>query len=86
MYVGHPSDNVEERDMILKHSAGPFLIEDFPEIESKAVHLAGISNTEFTVEFMKGLKDRGYTIAVDLQSFVRQAHPVTKAVSYGDGG
>ena len=84
MYVGHPSDNVEERDMILKHTAGPFLIEEFPEIESDAVHLAGISNTEFTLEFMKGLKDKGYTISVDLQSFVRQAHPETKEVSYGD--
>lgn len=84
MYVGHPSDNVEERDMILKHTAGPFLIEDFPAIESSAVHLAGISSTEFTLEFMQGLKDKGYDISVDLQSFVRQAHPETKEVSYGD--
>ena len=84
MYVGHPSDNMEERDMILKQTAGPFHIEDFPEIESKAVHLAGISNTEFTLEFMQGLKEKGYRISVDLQSFVRQAHPETRAVSYGD--
>lgn len=84
MYVGHPSDNVEERDMILKHTAGPFQISDFPEIDSKAVHLAGISDTEFTIEFMEGLKAKGCPISVDMQSFVRQAHPVTKAVSYGD--
>ncbi|MCG8527143.1 MAG: PfkB family carbohydrate kinase [Opitutales bacterium] len=84
MYVGHPSDNVEDRDMILKHTAGPFEISDFPEIETKAVHLAGISDTEFTLEFMQGLKDKGFNLSVDLQSFVRQAHPETKEVSYGD--
>ena len=84
MYVGHPSDNVEERDMILKHTAGPFQIDDFPDIKSDAVHLAGISDTEFTLDFMKGLKDKGFNLSVDLQSFVRQAHPETKEVSYGD--
>ena len=84
MYVGHPSDNVDERDMILKGNAGPFKIEEFPAIESTFVHLAGISNQEFTMEFMKGLKERGYNISVDMQSFVRQSHPVTKEVSYGD--
>ena len=60
MYVGHPSDNVDERDMILKGNAGPFKIEEFPEIESTFVHLAGISNQEFTMEFMQGLKAKGY--------------------------
>lgn len=84
MYVGHPSDNVDERDMILKGNAGPFKIEEFPEIESTFVHLAGISNQEFTMEFMQGLKAKGYNISVDMQSFVRQSHPVTKEVSYGD--
>jgi len=84
MYVGHPSENVEEREMKLKQSAGPFQIDDFPEIESQAVHLAGISNTEFTFEFMEGLKNRGYNISVDMQSFVRQADPESKDVSYAD--
>ncbi len=84
MYVGHPSDNVDERDMILKGNAGAFKIEEFPAIESTFVHLAGISNQEFTMEFMKGLKELGHNISVDMQSFVRQSHPVTKEVSYGD--
>lgn len=72
------------REMILKHNSGAFRIEDFPDIESTCVHLAGISSSEFTLEFMKGLKDKGYNISVDLQSFVRQAHPVTRSVSYSD--
>ncbi len=84
MHVGHPSDNVDEREMILKANAGQFQIEDFPDIDSTFVHLAGISNQEFTMEFMQGLKEKGYSISIDLQSFVRQAHPITKEVSYGD--
>ncbi len=84
MYVGHPSDNVDERDMILKHDAGRFMIEDFPEITSSFVHLAGISSSEFTVEFMKGLKERGHNLSVDMQSFVRQPDPDTRVVSYRD--
>jgi sugar/nucleoside kinase (ribokinase family) len=84
MYVGHPSDNVDEREMILKANAGPFQIKEFPDIDSSFVHLAGISNQEFTMEFMHGLKEKGYDISVDLQSFVRQSHPITKEVSYRD--
>lgn len=84
MYVGHPSANVDEREMILKHNAGAFLIDEFPGVRTGALHMAGISNQEFTLEFIKGLKARGYNLSVDLQSFVRQSHPETKEVSYGD--
>lgn len=84
MYVGHPSANVDEREMILKHNAGAFLIEEFPEIGTGALHMAGISNQEFTLEFIRGLKEKGYNLSVDLQSFVRQSHPETREVSYGD--
>ena len=82
MYVGHPSDNVDERDMILRQNAGPFIISDFPDISSVFVHLAGISNQEFTTEFINGLHERGYSLSADLQSFVRQADPETRKVSY----
>jgi sugar/nucleoside kinase (ribokinase family) len=84
MYVGHPSANVDEREMILKHNAGAFLIDEFPALETAALHMAGISNQEFTLDFIKGLQDKGYNLSVDLQSFVRQAHPKSREVSYGD--
>jgi sugar/nucleoside kinase (ribokinase family) len=84
MYVGHPSANVDEREMILKYNAGAFEIGEFPEIETSSLHMAGISNQEFTLGFIQGLYDRGYSLSVDLQSFVRQAHPETREVSYGD--
>jgi sugar/nucleoside kinase (ribokinase family) len=84
MYVGHPSDNVDEREMILKQNAGEFRLEDFPSITSSFIHLAGISDSEFAMEFMKGLKENGHNISVDMQSFVRQADPVTRRVAYSD--
>jgi sugar/nucleoside kinase (ribokinase family) len=84
MYVEHPSDNVDDREMILKHNAGQFRMEDFPSLTSTFVHLAGISDSEFTMEFMKGLKENGHNISVDMQSFVRQADPVTRRVAYSD--
>jgi len=84
MYVGHPSANVDEREMILKHNAGPFMLQEFPDLETKALHMAGISNQEFTLGFIKGLQGKGYNLSIDLQSFVRQAHPETSEVSYGD--
>lgn len=84
MYVGHPSANVDEREMILKYSAGAFRIGEFPEIKTGSLHLAGISNREFTVDFIRGLHSRGYNLSVDLQSFVRQADPVSGKVVYGD--
>jgi len=84
MYVGHPGDNVDEREMILKHNAGEFRINDFPSITSTFVHLAGISSSEFSMEFMSGLKEIGHNISVDMQSFVRQADPLTRRVVYSD--
>ena len=84
MYVGHPTANVDEREMILRHNAGAFTLEEMPRLETSWLHMAGISNQEFSLEFIKGLKSMGYHLSVDLQSFVRQAHPVTRKVSYGD--
>lgn len=84
IYVGHPSANVDEREMILKYSAGAFRIEEFPGIETGNLHLAGISDREFTLDFIRGLHDWGYSLSVDLQSFVRQADPVSGKVVFGD--
>jgi sugar/nucleoside kinase (ribokinase family) len=84
MYVGHPSPNVDEREMILKHNAGPFSINEIPGIKTSWYHMAGISNQEFRPDFIRALKKRGVHISIDMQSFVRQVHPETHEVSYGD--
>ncbi len=82
--VIHPSENVDERKLILKKSAGIINVNEVPELDTKFMHLAGISNTEFDMDLIKGLKARGYNLSVDMQSFVRQVDPITREVSFKD--
>jgi sugar/nucleoside kinase (ribokinase family) len=70
--VLHESENVDERKLTLVKSAGLISIGDVPELRSTCVHLAGISDTEFDMPLMKGLKSRGYSLSADMQNFVRQ--------------
>lgn len=83
--VLHYSANVDEREMTLVKSAGLISIDDVPELDSSCVHLAGISDTEFDMSLMKALKARNYqSLSVDMQSFVRHIHPVTKNHEFSD--
>lgn len=83
--VLHESENVDERTMTLLKSAGLISINDVPALDSTCVHLAGISDTEFDMALMKGLKSRNYSsLSVDMQSFVRHIHPVTKNHEFSD--
>jgi sugar/nucleoside kinase (ribokinase family) len=76
--VLHESENVDERTMTLIKSAGLISIHDVPALDSTCVHLAGISDTEFDMALMKGLKSRNYaSLSVDMQSFVRHINPQT---------
>ena len=82
--VIHESDNMDERRLILSKSAGFININDVPELESERVHLAGISDTEFDMDLIQGLKARGYSLSTDMQSFVRQVDPETKEIAFAD--
>jgi sugar/nucleoside kinase (ribokinase family) len=83
--VLHFSANVDEREMTLVKSAGLISIDDVPELDSTCVHLAGISDTEFDMALMEGLKARNYqSLSVDMQSFVRHINPVTKNHEFSD--
>jgi sugar/nucleoside kinase (ribokinase family) len=83
--VLHFSANVDEREMTLLKSAGLISIDDVPELDSTCVHLAGISDTEFDMALMKGLKARNYaSLSVDMQSFVRHINPETKNHEFSD--
>jgi sugar/nucleoside kinase (ribokinase family) len=46
--------------------------------------LAGITDQEFDLGFIRGLKEKGYSLSADMQSFVRQVQPVTRSISFGD--
>lgn len=82
--VIHPSENVDERRLILKKSAGIIKIDEIPDLDTKFMHLAGISNTEFDMDLIRGLHEKGYNLSIDMQSFVRQVDPVTKEIFFKD--
>jgi sugar/nucleoside kinase (ribokinase family) len=83
--VVHESENVDERTMTLIKSAGLISISEVPDLETTCLHLAGISDTEFDMELMKGLKSRGYSsLSVDMQSFVRHINPVSHNHEFSD--
>lgn len=82
--VVHPSENVDERKLMIKKTAGLIKIDEIPELNTKFMHLAGISNTEFDMNLIEGLKAKGYNLSIDMQSFVRQVDPISKEISFGD--
>ena len=82
--VLHKSANVDERDITLVRTAGLIKIDDVPQLESEYYHLGGISDSEFDMALIDGLKARGYKLSTDMQSFVRQITPVTKEINFGD--
>jgi len=82
--VLHKSENVDERDITLVKTAGLIKVEDIPELESEYYHLGGISDSEFDMALIDGLKTRGYRLSTDMQSYVRQITPVTKEINFGD--
>jgi len=82
--VLHESENVDERKITLVRTAGLIKFEDLPQFDSRWVHLAGISDSEFDLDLIKKLKEKGYGLSVDMQSFVRQITPVTNEINFGD--
>ncbi len=81
--VLHESENMDERTLTLVKSAGLISISDVPSLETTCAHLAGISDTEFDMYLMKGLKSRGYSLSTDMQSFVRHVTP-SRVIEYSD--
>jgi len=82
--VLHKSENVDERDITLMKTAGLMKIEDIPELDSEYYHLGGISDSEFDMALIDGLKARGYRLSTDMQSYVRQITPITKEINFAD--
>lgn len=84
MLVVHPCEDVDVREMAQTANAGYLQVHDMPSIESRFVHLAGITDQEFTLDLIKGLVARGYSVSADMQSFVRQVDTKTREISFAD--
>jgi sugar/nucleoside kinase (ribokinase family) len=84
MKVVHSTADVDERQIYQLANAGFFSLTDVPPLKARHVHLAGITDQEFDLDFMRGLKVRGFRMSADMQSFVRQVQPVTHCIVFGD--
>ncbi len=62
MRVVHPSADVDEREMYQLANAGLFAPADIPALAVRQVHLAGITDQEFDLDFVRGMKARGYRL------------------------
>jgi len=82
--VVHPTPDADVREMLLKRNAGLIELQDVPQLETRFLHLAGISDREFTLELIRGLKERGHSLSTDMQSFVRQVDPATQRIHFRD--
>jgi sugar/nucleoside kinase (ribokinase family) len=84
MRVVHPTANVDERLMYQTKNAGFFVLEEMPSIEPCLIHFGALTDKEFTLGFMRELKERGFRISVDMQGFVRQVDEGTRAIQFND--
>jgi sugar/nucleoside kinase (ribokinase family) len=84
MRVVHPTGNVDERLMFQTQNAGFFVNSDIPPIEPCCIHLGALTDREFTIGFMRHLKQRGFRLSVDMQNFVRQVDIQTGVIQFRD--
>ncbi len=84
MRVVHPTGNVDERMMYQTKNAGFFSLEDLPPLEPCLAHIGGLTDREFALEFMHGLRQLGFRLSVDMQSFVRQVGAETGVINFRD--
>ncbi len=84
MRVEHPSEDVDVRRMYQFKNAGYFTFDELPEFESRFVHLAGITDQEFTLDLINKLHNKGFHLSVDMQSFVRQVDWDTRQIYFKD--
>lgn len=82
--VVHPSPDVDQRELYIHQSAGFMKTDKFPDIEISHIHLAGIHNLEFSMDFIEFAKSKSKTLSVDMQSFVRQVDKKTSEIKFAD--
>ena len=82
--VVHHTDSVDEREMLLLRSAGYFAETDFVELEPSVLHLAGLNDQEFTLDFVRKMSRRGFELCVDMQAFVRKVDPLSGEIRLAD--
>jgi sugar/nucleoside kinase (ribokinase family) len=83
MKVLHPSESVDERQIFQLKNAGFFSLTEMPVLAAHRLHLAGITDQEFSIGFISSLK-KMYHLSADMQSFVRQVQPPDGNIEFRD--
>jgi sugar/nucleoside kinase (ribokinase family) len=84
MRVVYPTGNADKRLMYQTEDAGFFESPDILPIEPCLIHLGALTDREFTLGFIRDLKQRGFRLSVDIQSFVRQVDPESGVIHFRD--
>lgn len=82
--VIYPTEDIDNREFILQKDAGFIKSDEVPKGESKCLHLAGISNTEFNMDLIKYLRKKYSYLSIDMQSIVRHMDKNTRKISFED--
>ena len=67
----YPTDDFDERTLIMPKSAGSFNSEQFRDIESKIFLVNSSVRDEFKIQTLIDLEKKGSLIGIDLQGFIR---------------
>ena len=67
----YPTDDFDERTLIMPNSAGSFNSEQFKDIESKIFLVNASVRDEFKIQTLIDLEKKGSLIGIDLQGFIR---------------
>ena len=71
MELIYPTDDFDERTLIMPKSAGSFTSEQFKNIESKIFLVNASVRDEFKIQTLIDLEKKGSLIGIDLQGFIR---------------
>jgi len=80
----HRTESVDDREVFQVTSAGFFTMADMPPMEPTRVYLAAVTDEDFTVDFIRELRSRGFSCSVDMQGFVRKVDRATGTVLFAD--
>ena len=58
----HLTENVDDREVTQVESAGHFTMTDLPAMEPTLVHLASVTDEDFTVDFIRELRKRRFLL------------------------
>lgn len=85
MRVVHRTGNMDDRVMYQTKNAGFFVKDDVAPIDPPSlIHCCALTDQEFTLDFISELKERGFRLSVDMQSFVRQVDTRTGMIRFED--